>query len=316
MYRFVLTCLLSWVLFAGLRAQQRAFHYQHDFRPQGAFFQNDTLPNPARKRTAIGAAASGYVVTGLYLGFNWYANEPLTRFHFFNDWREWQQIDKFGHALGGYHATKWVTGLCKWSGMPKRQSLVVGGVSGFMAMSTIEVLDGFGEGWGFSWPDIGANFVGASLAVTNQALWNEDRIQLKVSWLPSPYARVDSLQRLFGSTPVEWLLKDYNGQTLWMSFRVHSFLPEGRLKTIWPRWLNVAAGYGAEGLLGNYGREPWAAIQAREYRQYYLGLDVDFSQIRTRSGFLNSLLSVASIFRVPMPAVRFDQQGVSFRVLQ
>ena len=256
-----------------------------------------------------GVALGGYGLAALYLGTNWYAGEELSPFHFFDDRGEWLQVDKFGHAMGAYQASRWMIGLYKWSGTPKKEALWIGGLSGFLALSSVEVLDGFGKKWGFSWSDIGANFVGSALAVGNQALWNEDRLQLKVAWQPSPYARVDSLQDLFGSTWPEWLLKDYNGHSLWLSCRVHSFLPEGSVKRIWPRWLNIAVGYGAEGMIGGYGSDPPAAIAAREYRQYYLGLDLDLAGIKTRSGLLHTLLNVASIIRIPAPALRWDRNG-------
>ncbi|MEZ4686690.1 MAG: hypothetical protein R3B47_11665 [Bacteroidia bacterium] len=34
---------------------------------------------------------------------------------------------------------------------------------------------------------------------------------------------------------------------------MHDFCLQRNLKQHWPRWLNIAAGYGAEGLMGRYG---------------------------------------------------------------
>jgi Predicted periplasmic lipoprotein (DUF2279) len=314
MKKHLLICLLL-LLPAGLSAQGlRPFHIRYDFRKD--FFVNDSLPSRARSRAVTGIAAGGYAVTMTYLGLNWYAKQPLVPFHFFDDSREWLQYDKVGHALGCYSSARLMIDLYKWSGVEKRKALIRGGVAGFMAMNSIEVFDGFGEGWGFSWSDVAANFTGVSLAVANQWAWNENRVQLKVSWRKSPYAGVDSLQRLFGTNPAEWFLKDYNGQTTWLSFRVHSFLPEGRFKDHYPRWLNLAVGYGGEGMIGGYGRDSWEDIRAREYRQLYLSFDIDLSNIRTRSGFLHSLFSTVSVIRIPMPAIRFDRTGVAFRAYE
>lgn len=251
----------------------------------------------------------------LYLGTAWYSQEDLSKFHFFNDMHEWKQIDKAGHMLGSYHGSRMMIGLNKWSGMDKKKAILVGSLSGFLAMSSIEVFDGFGETWGFSWPDIGANFLGASLAAGNQWLWNEDRIQLKVSYVPSPYAGNPDFAYLFGSNLAEWILKDYNGHTMWLSMRVHSFLPDGKFRDHYPRWLNLAVGYGAEGLEGGYD-DPTRAWLDREYRQFYLSLDIDVSQIHTRSGFLNTLFSVVNIVRIPLPTVQFDKYGVGVRAFQ
>jgi len=288
----------------------KPFHYQHTFRRADSPFRNDSTKNKKKFRRVIGIAAGGYAALGLYLGTTWYAQEDLSSFHLFNDWHEWKQMDKMGHALGGYHGTKWmITGL-KWSGIPKRQAILYGGMTGMIVMSSIEIFDGFGEKWGASLPDIGANFVGVSVAMLNQWLWNENRIQIKYSYWPSDIARSLEHQDVLGANLPEWILKDYNGAAYWMSLRVHSFLPEGNFKRIYPRWLNVAFGYGAGGLLGGYGTDPEDVIAAREFRKYYLSLDIDFSNIRVRSGFWRMFLDGMSIFRLYLPAVQFDRHGV------
>lgn len=315
--RLTLLLLLMALLPGAFSQALRPFHWQGDFRRgEASFFRNDSTPNPRRARSVAAIAGGGYALSMTYLSLNWYAQEDLGKFRFFDDSGEWLQFDKAGHMLGGYQASRWMIGLYKWSGIEKRKALLRGGLAGFMMMNSIEVLDGFGEAWGFSWSDVAANSLGSALAVANQAAWNEDRIQLKVSWRPSPYARVDSLQYLFGSTPVEWVLKDYNGLNLWLSFRVHSFLPEGGLKDRYPRWLNLAFGYGGEGMIGGYGRAPRDLIRAREYRQYYLSLDLDLTQIRTRSGFLHSFLQTFGFIRIPLPALRFDRTGLALRAFE
>src|SRR5215210_5273039 len=51
--------------------------------------------------TGAGVVTYGATMTGLYQA--WYADFPSTHFHFFNDWREWQQMDKSGHLLMSYN---------------------------------------------------------------------------------------------------------------------------------------------------------------------------------------------------------------------
>ena len=88
-------------------------------------------------------------------------------------------------------------------------------------------------------------------------LWAEQRIQVKVSYHPTGYA--DARPDLFGDKYTKYL-KDYNGHTGWLSFRVHSFLPDSKFKQKYPRWLNLAVGYGANGLLGGYDKGLTPAI--------------------------------------------------------
>ncbi|MEO0473247.1 MAG: DUF2279 domain-containing protein [Bacteroidota bacterium] len=295
--------------------ERRPFHLQHDFTND--FWVNDSVLNKKRRNLVRGTVLGSYALTGLYLGTVWYGNEELSSFHFFDDSHEWKQMDKVGHSFGGYQNSRLLIDLYRWSGMPRKKAIWMGGLVGFTAMSGIEVFDAFGESWGFSWSDVGANFIGSSLAVGNQLLWNENRLQMKVSYLPSPYTRSGdpNHERLFGTTFPEWLLKDYNGQALWLSVRVHSFLPEGRFKEIYPRWLNLAVGYGAEGLEGGYD-DPNGAWRTREYRQFYLSLDIDVANIKTRNGFLHTLFSVVNIVRIPLPTLRFDRNGVGFDVFR
>ncbi|WNJ17262.1 DUF2279 domain-containing protein [Pontibacter sp. G13] len=316
-----LLCLVAglWFCMPMVHAQRksdiRPFHIQHDFRNPDSWFQNDTLFNKQRRRKVNLIAATGYSLATLYVGTQWYAKEDLSSFHFFDDSHEWKQIDKVGHAFSAYNATRWMIGLYKWSGVPKRKAILHGSLVGFMAMNTIEVFDGFGATWGFSWPDVGANLIGTGLAAGNQALWNENRLQMKVSYVRSPYATNPDYQDIFGSNLAEWVLKDYNGQVLWMSCRVHSFLPAGRFKDLYPRWLNLAVGYGADGLVGGY-EDPNGEWRTSEYRQWYLSLDIDVANIKTRSGFLNTLFDVVNIIRIPLPAIQFDRNGTKLLPLR
>lgn len=297
-------------------SQKKMYREQEAFRPQDSFFVHATAPNEKRRKLVNRLTIGGYGLAAAYLGVVWYSQEDLSHFHFFNDSREWLQMDKAGHMFGGYHASRWMIEMYKWSGDPKEKAILKGATVGFLAMSSIEVLDGFGKKWGASIYDVGANALGSGLAVLNQSVWNEDRLQLKVSYRTSSYARDPAHEDLFGSNFPSRFLKDYNGQTLWLSVRVHSFLPEGSFKQVYPRWLNVAVGYSGEGMIGGYGQEEWEIIREREYRQAYLSLDIDFTQIPTKSGVLRTVFSVLNMFRPPLPALQIDQNGMRLRAFQ
>ncbi len=297
-------------------SQKKAFGEQAPLHKKDSFFVNALEPLEKRKKLVNRMTLGGYALGAAYLGVVWYAKEDLTHFHFFDDSREWQQMDKAGHVFGGYHASRWMIDLYKWSGYSKKKAIWKGATVGFLAMSSIEVLDGFGKKWGASVYDVGANALGSGLAVLNQGVWNENRLQLKVSYRSSSYARDPAHEDLFGSNFGSRFLKDYNGQTLWLSVRLHSFLPEGSFKDVYPPWLNVAVGYGAEGMIGGYGQEEWEIIREREFRQAYLSLDIDFTQIPTQSGLLRSMFSVLNMFRLPLPALEFDKNGIKLRAYQ
>ena len=54
-----------------------------------------------------------------------------------------------------------------------------------------------------------------------------------------------------------------------------------------PKWLNIAFGYGADGMLTGSANDITFSNQNR-MRQFYLSLDVDLTQIKTNSHLLKN----------------------------
>ncbi len=155
----ILTLLLiiKYQLSAQHLTHSTPFHHRKPFKDPKSIFLNDTTLNKTKNKAVTGIAVGGYIAAGIYLSSAWYSKEDLGAFHFFEDWHEWQQLDKAGHMYGGYHGSRFMIDLYKWSGMPKKRAIWQGGLMGFAAMSSIEVFDGFGKKWGASLTDIGAN---------------------------------------------------------------------------------------------------------------------------------------------------------------
>lgn len=301
--------LLAFTLPLGLSAQSQA-ELPYNWQPQKPEYKNpqsfwmaDTLPNRKRLRTTLGISFGGYAVAYTGIALAWYGNYPKSKFHVFRDIHEWKQVDKMGHFLGGYQGGRGMIGLLKWGGMERKKAAIIGGLTGGLMLIPIEILDGFADKWGYSWGDTWTDLGGGLLAMGNELLWAEQRIQFKVSYHPTGYA--ERRPDLFGDKYSKFL-KDYNGHTCWLSARIHSFLPESKFKDKYPRWLNVAVGYGANGLLGGYDNGITPEIEAREYRQYYLSFDIDLSAIKTRSGFLDFLLSTVNFIHLPMPTIEYN----------
>lgn len=307
-YKFAIIGFVMAFLAQILTAQaQLPYNWQpvkHQFvKGDQSFFQADTSVSKPKVSAVLGTTLGGYGLAYAGISYTWYRDYPSTRFHFFDDNHEWSQVDKIGHFMGGYQGARGMIGLFKWSGLNQKKSALYGSLIGGMAMVPLELLDGFAEKWGASWGDIVADISGGALAFGNEMLWAEQRIQMKVSYHPTPYA--DARPDLFGDQYTKYL-KDYNGHTGWLSFRVNSFLPEGKLKDKYPRWLNVAVGYGANGLLGGYNGGLTQAIRDREYRQYYLAFDLDLSAIPTRYGSVRLLLDILNCIHLPSPTLEFN----------
>jgi hypothetical protein len=108
-------------------------------------------------------------------------------------------------------------------------------------------------------------------------------------------------------------LKDYNAQTIWASINPASFM---KPETKWPKWLNIAFGYGANNMYGGF-ENSWindnGDIYVLEdhdrYQQYYLAPDIDLTRIPVKSKPLKALLFVLNIFKIPSPALEVDSRS-------
>jgi len=262
---------------------------------------SDTL-NKKRQNTVIVTEATLASVTLLGLNQLWYADYPRSNFHFINDNNEWLQMDKVGHMYSAYHLGRFGAEMMNWSGASQKNQLVYGATLGFAFLTAVEVLDGFSSEWGASSGDIIANATGTALYVSQELLWREQRITPKFSFHTTHYAnlRPESL----GSSLNEQLLKDYNGQTYWLSVNLHSFAKETKI----PKWLNVAFGYGADGMLtGNLQNDNVNSIQNPErFRQFYLSLDVNLAKIDTKSHFLKTVFSIFNTIKIPAPTLEYS----------
>jgi uncharacterized protein YfiM (DUF2279 family) len=271
---------------------------------------SDTL-NTARRNALVITEAS---VIGLSLvGLNqlWYADYEKSKLHTLNDNDEWLQMDKFGHVFSSYQVGRAGAALLHWSGVRKKDQLLYGATLGFGFLTVVEVFDGYSKEWGFSWGDMISNAAGTGLYVGQELLWKEQRITLKYSFHQTKYAaqRPDKL----GEGLLEEILKDYNGQTYWLSANVRSFFKNANI----PKWINVAFGYGAEGMLtGISETEDLSFLKQDRKRQYYLSLDIDLSRIKTNSHFLKSVFSVLNVIKVPFPTLEFnDKNGIKFHAI-
>ena len=271
----------------------------------------DSVYHPKRLAAVVAIEGSLYVGSFVWLYSSWYKDYHNGGFHFFNDNQEWLQVDKFGHATTSYFFGKIGYDMLRWTGVSEGKSLIYGGGLGFFYQSTVEIFDGFSKGWGFSWGDMAANSLGTALFIGQLAAWHEQRFSLKFSYHYTDFAQYRP--NMLGSTYLERLLKDYNGQCYWLSANVASFLPDN---SRFPKWLNVAVGYGAEGMLGGFGNptevDGHPVPEFERYRQYYLSLDVDLTRIPVKNQFLRTLFNTISFIKFPFPALEFDKNGVNF----
>ena len=268
----------------------------------GSFLKpSDSLDKKRQNSIVI---AESVLAAGALVGLNqlWYADYPQSNFHFINDNSEWLQMDKLGHSFSSYHLGRFGSEMLQWSGASKKNQLIYGAGLGFAFLTAVEVLDGYSSEWGASTGDVIANASGTALYISQELLWKEQRITPKFSFHTTQFAayRPDVLGRSLS----EQILKDYNGQTYWLSTNLYSFSKGSKI----PKWLNLAVGYGANGMVsGNIENNPQNSTQKVErFRQFYLSFDVDLTKIETKSHFLKTIFSVFNTIKIPAPTIEYS----------
>lgn len=286
------------------------------FYTQFSFSQSDSITKLNRRESIVGLSLSGGYfgsMVGLYQ--LWYADYPQSDFHFFNDNKEWLYMDKAGHVFSSYTLGKYSTDMMKWAGYSKKTASIAGPLYGYLYQTTIEVFDGFSSGWGFSGGDMIANTIGTGLVMGQNLAWNEQRITMKFSFAPTPFAK--KRPEILGNSLAQNLFKDYNGQTYWLCINPKSFAP----KSNWPAWLDISLGYGATGMYGGddniwgtngmpIGYVDYSSTPRR--MEFYLSPDINLEKLKIKKKWLKYSLKILNTFKFPLPALNYTQ-GVGFK---
>lgn len=213
---------------------------------QGLLNASETFNRPRFNFVVITEAAVA-AIAGIGLKYLWYKNFPKSKFHFFNDNGEWMNMDKVGHATSVYNISAGQYNAMRWCGVNKNSATLIGGLTGLAYLTIVEISDGFSAEWGFSKGDMAANIIGSSIFMGQQYAWGEQRIQMRFTYHKTIYSQLNPKE--LGRNYWQNLLKDYNGQTYWLSFNISSFLKK---PNNFPRWMNADIGYGAEGMIGAF----------------------------------------------------------------
>lgn len=276
---------------------------------------SDSIANTVNKKkfkTILAAELVAYSATMIGLNQLWYADYKSEAFHFFDDDAEWNQMDKIGHFGSAYYLGYMQIKILKNCGYTSKKSMLLGGATGFIFLTSVEILDGLSAAWGASPGDVIANSTGYVFLIAQELAWKEQRVMLKFSMTPSPYAKYRP--DLLGKNFQEQLLKDYNAQTYWLSLNVGSFM---KSQPQFPKWLNVAVGYGADGMISAEADKSGKLNQSfSRSRQFYLSLDLDLQRIKTKKVWVNTLLQTVGFIKIPFPTLEYNtDKGFDFHPL-
>lgn len=283
------------ICFSNLRAQ--------------SFFEPTNSLNKKRVTVAHASAATLYSASMIGLYQIWYKNQEALGFQFFDDSKDWLQMDKLGHTYTAYWMQNRTYNIYRWAGMKQKNALWWSAGFSALYMNTFEIMDGFSQDYGFSVADVAANTLGIGLFSSQQALWGDQYLLMKFSYTHSPFAKYRP--NLLGSTGPERLLKDYNGQTYWFSLNIGKITPEH-----WhiPDWLCLSAGYSISEKLKSDSKIYTVNFENQDYtfnayRRYFVSLDIDLSKLPVKKHWLKTLLSNLNMIKIPLPTLELSERN-------
>jgi hypothetical protein len=273
-----------------------------------AFAQPNTQNQINHGRLRGVVITESILVTAGMIGLHylWYKKFPRSRFHLFNDNAEWRYMDKIGHAATGYNLSAVQYDMMRWSGLSNANATIVAGLTALALQTVVEIFDGHSQQWGFSKGDMLANILGTAFFAGQQFAWGEQRIRLKFSFHKTIYANYHPAE--LGANKWQSWLKDYNGQTYWLSVNPSSFMSAN---TSFPKWLSFSFGYGADGMTGartNPSQVKGVNIPSfNRTSRYLFSLDADLKRISNPNMDPRILLTVPNILKVPAPTLELKK---------
>jgi hypothetical protein len=282
------------------------------FKPcQAQINNNNTGPINNARVTTVVITESIIATAGLIgLHYLWYKKFPKSRFHLFNDNAEWLSIDKVGHATTAYNMSAIQYDMMRWSGVNNNKATWIAGLTSLGLQTIVEIFDGFSQKWGFSKGDMLANILGSTLFMSQQFAWGEQRVRMKFSFHKTIYSKYNPSE--LGANKWQTWLKDYNGQTYWLSVNPSSFLHSN---TYFPKWLNTSIGFGADGMIGARSNPlkigDKTIPEFKRVHRYLFSLDADLKRIDNDLMRPHTLLSVPNILKIPAPTLEFKKNAAT-----
>lgn len=241
------------------------------------------------------------VVAGTYLlhqnqNVAWWDGK-LRSFHIREDGNYALYADKCGHFMGGYFVSYFARESFLYTGVSWNKSILYGSLFGLALQTYVEVKDGFAKNTGFSPSDLAADIGG----VVFFYLQNKKPVLQNFSpkWQYSPPDWIGVPQKARTHT----FLDNYNATTAWISINVKNLVWENQ-NSYWPKWLNIAVGYGINGYYTSH-----------KTARYVVGLDLNMVELLPEGPPLwNWLKQSLNCVKIPTPALEFTSDGTRFRI--
>ncbi len=269
------------------------------------FKKTEIQPIPA---ICFGTIATGALVSQHIIQMNtiW---EEQTDFRIMEDGNYALYVDKFGHFYGSYTTSSAFTEGLYASGFSRDWAVIGGGVLGLAYESYVEIMDGYGENWGFSPSDWYADAAGAIFYVAQGYIPFLQNFSPKFMYAPPCWTGVA------GRDYAQSFIDDYSSQIFWLSINVNNLLPD-MAKPYWPDWLEISVGYTARSLCNGdiYPCDPidspHVVDNVHGRRKIIVAMDYDMVKLLPDGNtYWNWLKQSMNYVKWPAPAVEFDLEG-------
>ncbi len=259
----------------------------------------------------LGYAYAIYQINDYYKNTWWKADTNYTydgSFHMVNDWSYALWLDKFGHMYGTTLISHFFSVGLNASNINDELSTWLSAAGGLGMQLYVEIQDGYAPTdkitgkpkWGFSPGDAVADVLGASYFVARYYYPYLNNFQFRASYYPSR-------AMLNGEKSDHNFSDDYDGQKMWLAFRMKKLLPE-KLAKHWPSFLMLSAGYGVTGIGDNANKNGIVP-------SYYVAFDIDAEEIPFNGKFWELIKTTLNYLHFPMPGIKFSQDGVQFLLI-
>ena len=266
--------------------------------PAAARAQTGVCASPAYRtasRTTVAtAAAAGNVALYQYFKRAWWNGQPAR--HMWINWEQrepFREMDKFGHAYGGYHLARIGSELLDGACVSRGKAVWWSAAYAAAFQLQIEMWDGKQAEYGFSPLDLAANTAGAGYAVAQHYVPALRNVKPTIS-----YSRTLASKR-YGRAQGSELrpTTDYSGQTYWLSFDVDAMLPDGAARW-WPGFVRASVGHSITDYVDpNTGRGLWGR------REFVLTLDIDPEKLPGNNRMWRQVKHELSYYHFPSPAL-------------
>ena len=270
--------------------------------------QHDSLFLGMQRKTLLNYSLVTYSLASFYVEYQWWWKGNYKNFQYGNDGflnNYSLGVDKAGHFYTSYFYFNALYEFMDWGGFDETTKLITSmAIPAFYALS-IELNDGFTY-FSFSGYDLTANMLGIGYGVLQRQYPYLNNFKFKWSYYPSGIIPLDN----------KFIIaNDYDGHIYWLSVDVNGVLPE-RLKGYWPKYLNIAAGYGAKNVSH---RNAWLGLispNGPKKRKFAFSIDYNLGSFEVKDDFLNVVRNIVDYLHFPAPGLKsIEGQGTVFTPL-